>query len=414
MSQTGHEMFCSGTSNLPDGTLLVNGGLTSEKTSIYNAFSGAWAAAADMNIPRGYQANTVLQDGSVLTYGGSWSDGLGGKHAEIWTAAAGWRRLSGVPVDPATAGSTRGRLPGRQPRLAVRHGNGKVLHAGPEREDELDRHERRRAASRRPAPAAMIATAMSGNAVMYDISKILKVGGAPGYEEVNATANSYVIDANVGVQVRRVASMAYARIFSNAVVLPNGQVIVIGGQTIGRPYGDDNSVLVPELWDPQSETFTPLPPIAVGRNYHSVALLLPDARVLSGGGGLCGETCAGNHPDLQILTPHYLLNADGTPARRPVIGWAPTSAKLGTTLSVRTDAPIASFALVRMSSVTHSVNNDQRRIPLSFRLADPATHTYALSVPGNPGIVLPGYYMLFALNAAGVPSVATLIKLHLP
>ena len=117
--------------------------------------------------------------------------------------------------------------------------------------------------------------------------------------------------------------MAYSRIFPNSVVLPNGQVVVIGGQTIGKLFSDDNSVLVTELWDPPTGTFRTLPPMAVGRDYHGMALLLPDARVLSGGGGLCGPTCAGNRTDVQILTPHYLLNGDGTPATRPVILSAP-------------------------------------------------------------------------------------------
>ena len=183
---------------------------------------------------------------------------------------------------------------------------------------------------------------------------------------------------------------------------------MIGGQTLGRIFSDDNSVLIPELWDPVTETFTPLPPMAVARNYHSVALLLPDARVLSGGSGLCGVGCAANHPDLQILTPHYLLNADGSPAVRPVITAAPTAITHGTTVALTADSPIASFALVRMSSVTHSVNNDQRRIPLAFSTT--GENRYALSIPSNPGVTLPGYYMLFAMNAAGVPSIAKIVR----
>ncbi len=40
-------------------------------------------------------------------------------------------------------------------------------------------------------------------------------------------------------------------------------------------------------------TLQVLSPIAVGRNYHSVGLLLPDSRVFSGGGGLCGTCTCG-------------------------------------------------------------------------------------------------------------------------
>ena len=57
------------------------------------------------------------------------------------------------------------------------------------------------------------------------------------------------------------------------------------------PFNDDTSVFDTELWDPTSGTFTILSPIGAPRNYHSVGLLLPDARVFCGGGGLCGPTC---------------------------------------------------------------------------------------------------------------------------
>ena len=83
----------------------------------------------------------------------------------------------------------------------------------------------------------------------------------------------------------------------------------------------------------------------------------------------------------------------------------------GTQINVRTDTPITSFALVRLSSVTHSINNDQRRIPLRFTVVDEINNAYRLTIPGNPGITLPGYYMLFAINASGVPSVAATMRI---
>ena len=251
---------------------------------------------------------------------------------------------------------------------------------------------------------------VSGNAVMYDTGRILKVGGSPGYDATNANANSYVIDINAGVSVRKLAPMAYRRAFHNSVVLPNGQVVIIGGQTYAVGFKDDNAVMVPELFDPVSETFTTLPAISVPRNYHSVALLLPDGRVMSAGGGLCGNGCAANHADMQILSPHYLFKTDGSAATRPVIASAPAAAVYGSKMAVSMDSEVSSFAIVRMGSNTHTVNNDQRRLSLTFKAT--SSKTYEVDVPSNPGWALPGQWMLFALNADGVPSVAKIVRIH--
>ena len=65
--------------------------------------------------------------------------------------------------------------------------------------------------------------------------------------------------------------------------------------------------------------------------------------------------------------------------------------------------------MLRISATTHTVNNDQRRIPLAVT-ASVAT-TYRLKVPSDPGVVPPGYYMLFGINAQGTPSVAKVVKI---
>jgi large repetitive protein len=411
VSNTGHNMFCPGTSNLPDGRVLVSGGIDAANTSLYNATTNTWSSAAQMNIARGYQANCVLQDGSVFTLGGSWSGGVGGKNGEVWNEAQGWRRLTGVPVTSMLSVATNtanGTFDGDSHFWLIPAGNGKVFYAGPG--VNLQWIDTRGTGSVAPAgPRGDDEFSVNGNAVLYDIGKVLKVGGAPAYEDANANANSYVIDINAGASVRKITPTIYPRAKHNSVVLPNGQVMIVGGMTLAKDFTDNTAVLRPELFDPALETFALLPPMAVARVYHSVALLLPDARVLSAGGGLCGVGCAANHPDLQIYTPHYLLNADGTDAARPVISTAPAQAVHGTRIGVTTDSPIASFALVRMSSATHSTNNDQRRIPLAF--TPTGSNAYDLTIPSNPGIVLPGYYMLFAINIDGVPSVARSVRI---
>jgi galactose oxidase len=199
--------------------------------------------------------------------------------------------------------------------------------------------------------------------------------------------------------------MTYRRAFNNSVVLPDGKVLVLGGQDYAVPFSDNGAVLTPELWDPATESFSQMAPQIVPRVYHSVALLLPDGRVFSGGGGLCA-TCGTNHFDAEIYTPPYLLNSDGGLAPRPVILSAPGSAAPGATITVTTNRNVTSFALVRLGSATHSIDTDQRRIALTPTLSSAG---YSMTLPADPGVALPGYYMLFAMDQHGVPSVAKII-----
>ena len=148
----------------------------------------------------------------------------------------------------------------------------------------------------------------------------------------------------------------------------------------------------------------------INRTYHSWALLIPDATVISGGGGLCGNGCSANHFDAQIFKPPYLFNSNGSPATRPVIhSVSSTSVPVGGQFTINMNAPTSSFSLVRFGSNTHTVNTDQRRIPLTTTASG---NSYTATVPNDPGIALPGYYMLFAMNSAGVPSVATTMLIH--
>jgi galactose oxidase len=416
VSETGHDMFCPGTTLLPDGRILVNGGSSSNKTSIFDPAappSSAWSQSQQMNIPRGYNGNTLLSTGEVLTLGGSWSGGKGNKHAEVWSSANGWRALAGVPVDGFIGPDPKGVYRGDNHMWLIAASNGWVFHAGP----AVQMHWINTNGSGSvvaAGPRGNDAYAMNGNALLYDTGRILKVGGAPKYDNGKATDSAYVIDISggpgAGVSVRNVAPMAFPRALHNSVVLPNGQVVVAGGLNTAKIFSDLSPVYMAELWDPQTETFTRLAPMQTPRTYHSVALLMLDGRVFVGGGGLCVDSYAGecnNHPDAEILTPPYLLNADGTPAARPAITDAPEEAGLGMLGPVRTDTPVASFALVRMSAVTHSVNNDQRRIPLPDPSGNP-TDGYWMDIPGD---TLPGNYMLFALSASGRPSIARVINI---
>jgi hypothetical protein len=435
VTDVGADMFCPGTAVLPDGRVLVNGGSSSPKTSIYSATTSTWSISGEMNVPRGYEGDTLLSYGTlangvlsgvqVLTLGGSWSGGEGAKSGEVWNSSTGaWTLLSGVPETNIVGPDPQGIYRGDNHLWMFAQSGGYVFQAGPSARMNWIT----------TSGAGTITSAgdrgtdpysVNGNAVLYDVGKILKVGGAPAYQQSSgttyATNSAYLIDISAGPGTRpivtRLTPMSYERAFSNSVVLPNGNVVVIGGQSIPDPFTDTAAILVPEIWNPATRQFKFLNPMQTPRTYHSTAILLPDGRVFVGGGGQCGAGCPQNHLTAEILTPPYLLNSDGSAARRPALNAASTStrATLGGSIKAGTAGQVAAFVLMRLSATTHTVNNDQRRIPLSITkitALSGGSYAYVLTMPSDdPGVVLPGYYMLFALNSNGVPSVSSTIQI---
>lgn len=115
--------------------------------------------------------------------------------------------------------------------------------------------------------------------------------------------------------------------------------------------------------------------------------------------------------DGKIFTPPYLSGGEAT---RPTIESTstqdvPVGGTLVATLGANPDD--ATFSLVRLSTVTHVVNTDQRRVPLTPVARE--ENSYTLQLPGDAGVLLPGYWYLFAISSAGVPSVAQIIKVHI-
>ena len=218
--------------------------------------------------------------------------------------------------------------------------------------------------------------------------------------------------------------MHFARRQHNATLLPDGTVLVMGGtQGTGGPKNGFND-LTPgqpihsaELWDPKTGHWTTMAKAAVDRCYHSTAVLLPDATVLSAGGGEFNPTVTpgqendpkDTHKDAQIFSPPYLFRANGAPADRPDITTAPAEVTYGDTFTVGTPHPddVGQVNWVRLSSVTHSFNTNQRINFLKFT-ADAAA--LKVTAPANAKLCPPGHYMLFVLNKDDVPSVAKTIR----
>jgi galactose oxidase len=416
VTETGHDMFCPGISMDANGRTIVTGGSTSEKTSIYDPASDTWSSAANFNIPRGYQASTTCSDGRIFMIGGSWSGGQGGKNGEIYDPKSNsWSLLGGCPVGPMLTADRDGVYRSDNHAWLFGWKNGSVFQAGPS--SAMNWYGTSGSGSQQGAGKRAEDDSMCGSAVMYDAirGKILTFGGSPNYQGTDATAAAHIVTlGNPGSnpEVAPVNSMNFPRTFHNSVVLPDGKVFTAGGQSHGAIFNDVGAQFTPELWNPATNQWTSLVPNSIPRVYHSVAVLLQDATVFVGGGGLC-DTCSANHNDAQVYTPQYLLNGDGSPANRPVIISVSSNTVVpGTILTVNTDTRVTTMSLVRYGSATHALNTDQRRIPLTARAVGP--NSYRVVIPGDYGIALPGFWMLFAMDAAGHPSVAATIQITAP
>jgi galactose oxidase len=240
------------------------------------------------------------------------------------------------------------------------------------------------------------------------VGKVIFIGGG------STTNVVETIDLNAPKPAWAViAPMKFPRRQHNATLLPDGTVLVTGGSQ-SKEFNGLNSgepVHTPELWDPSNGTWTPMAPEAVDRCYHSTAVLLPDGRVFSGGGGeyapdlnksnVPGDT----HANAQLFSPPYLFKG-----ARPVITRAPAAVTFGEVFDVETPAPkeISQVTWVRLSSVTHSFDQNQR---INFLTFQRDSNKVTVNAPPNGNVCPPGHYMLFLLNQKKVPSVAVIIQI---
>jgi hypothetical protein len=188
--------------------------------------------------------------------------------------------------------------------------------------------------------------------------------------------------------------------------MPDGRVFVSGGSAVNNTA--TGVAYTSEIFNPATSSWSTGPTATRMRLYHSSSLLLPDATVITMGGGAPGPE---TNLNAEIYYPPYLFNSDGTLATRPTITTATASADPGTTLTVDTPdaATISRVSLIKLGSVTHSVDMDQRFMDLPFTTTGT---TLQATLPSNVNRTPPGHYMIFAINAAGVPSEAKVVRIN--
>jgi galactose oxidase len=392
LPRAGFNLFCTGHSFRPDGKLLVTGGHVENgwglpNASSYDPFTNTWTPHPNMNNGRWYPTGVALAGGESLVVSGSYDVNYSNNTLpQVWSGSA-WRNLTGAQMATDLFPAMH---------LAP---NGKVLMTLPAQTtrylDTTGAGAWSTVASRRFGYRGY------GSSVLYGDGRVFVVGGAD-----PPTATAEVLDLSAASPSWQfVAPMSVARRQINATLLADGKVLVTGGSSAAGFNEPSGAVLYGEIWDPATNTWTRTPDYLRYRGYHSTAVLLPDGRVLSAGGD--------NQPNAEVYSPPYLFKG-----ARPSISSAPASVAYGQTFFVGTGAgttpgtgentDIANVHWIRLSSVTHATNMEQRINRLVFSLASGGLNVTA---PSDPNLCPPGYYLLFILNGNGVPSAGRLVSI---
>ncbi len=397
------DMFCNGMVVLPDGRPFINGGNLQYdpfhgelKNAVYDPATAVFTDVQSMAHGRWYPTVTTLGDGRVMTFSGLTETGRTNSTVEIYTVGSGWSQEY-----PA------GWTPPLYPRMHLMP-NGNVFYAGSGPGSRVF-------STTTNTWSGVVANTNYPNGRTYGTSVLLPLTPANGYRPRvmifgggnPATATTEIIDLGASpMQWQYGPSMSQPRTEMNATILPNGRVLAVGGST-----NDEDAATASrnaDLYDPNTNSFSPAGVNAYPRLYHSGSLLLPDATVMLVGGN---PTRGSYEQHIEIYSPAYLFNPDGSAAMRPAISsLSATAFAYGATFQVQTPeaANITSVVLVRPGAQTHSIDMDQRLVGLSY-----TTDAGVLNVtaPPNGNIAPPGYYMLFLLNSAGVPSLARFVQL---
>lgn len=453
-------LFCSGHSFLPDGRLFVTGGHNNTDfdgagdthTNIFDSNNNSWTPGPEMDHGRWYPYNVTLGTGEPLVISGFYNETNLPSQTQTNLIPQVYDFAPGgdfKDLDPASPSITS------YPYLHLGP-YGKILQAQSGGFFICNATECFRAfvGTRFLNPSAASGTQWEdlsagenfphaqGSSVLLDGGMVLLVGGFGNGQ--TPTREAEFIDLSLAQPAWFPAqSMKFRRAYHTATVLPDGKVLVTGGVSCPGANNIESynlngvacsggQVMIPELWDPQSGQWTMMAPHNETRAYHSVAALLPDGRILVGGGGgpgAIGETgtdgapitnanltkpgaMSFGHNNVEIYSPPYLFDSNGNPATRPVITSAPLKVSDGETFFIGTSGAgnQPKVSLVRLASVTHGFNQDQRQIFLD----NPVLTSGGLfaTAPSSPNECPPGYYMLFVLNDAGVPSVAKMIRVH--
>ncbi|MFF8266407.1 galactose oxidase-like domain-containing protein [Streptomyces sp. NPDC016562] len=427
------DMFCSGHVQLADGRVLVmsgNKGYPSadgtigyqglKDSYVFDPATEQYTKTNDMNGGHWYPSATILGNGDVISFGGLKEDSTGNVTAEKFSAAQHkWLPMNEVNqtwsywgLYPSMILMQDGRLfySGSHTFGNNTAGSGSSIYdygantitdvPGLRKKDERDE-----------SASVLLPPAQD--------QRVLTIGG--GNNETNPAANRItdiidlkkpspaytagpdlpqgLVDTGSG---KRPQTGAEGKMYVSAVLLPDGKVLETGGGLHDRA----DPVFEASFFDPVTDTYQPgLATDPIPRTYHSASFLMPDGRVMSVGDNPGNGTY--NH-NVSLYSPPYLFKG----ARPQITSVIDTQWVYGDTQRITVNRPVAKAELIRPAAVTHSSDPNQRFVDLPMTVVNGTT--VDLNVTSNPNLAPPGWYMLFAVDANGVPSLATWVHLGGP
>lgn len=414
----GENLFCAGLSLLDDGRVLALGGAADLGVGMASAWifdpeTSTWLKRAPMSRPRWYPTAIKLADGRVLAV-----SGRGGESAvEVYDPTTNrWAIVTGLThgfdeyypalhllpsgqIFNAGAGWTQRREPATGFIELTGLASGTWTAFG--QQEFPDRQEGASVLSvdATTTPPRVVATMIGGG-----------LGTNPSQQANNGTVETIDLsDLATAPAWKRARDMHFGRTNVNAVVLPNGTILAIGGQSRGKKESNPGAVKIPELYDPVTDTWTDMPAMKNPRQYHSTTILLPDGRVVAAGGIIpeiaTDKTRAGDQFNLEIFSPPFL-----SAPSRPSITNAPSTVRYGDTFEVGVDVPpsdIRQVTLVTPQAVTHHTDGDQRFVRL--KIVRGADGKLSVAAPTNGNVAPPGFYMLSVVDQHGTPSISKFV-----
>lgn len=425
--------FCSGHTFLPDGRLLVAGGHHHDVASLHVFDPGprTWTDSGTMDHGRWYPTCTTLPDGRIFIISGNGGGpGAPVNHTfQIFETGAGLGPERPLPT-PFSAHEPDTPHIELYPFVYVLPAGGVLVHS--------------RSTTRFCDPASdawhpvQLKTIwpysrnwpIAGTSVLLALlpdtqpayrAHVMIIGGASADPETANTAtpatNSVeLLDLGDSAPTwKAIEPLTQARVMPDAVLLPDGTVVVLGGSATGRADMAGDPVLGIELFDPfvsgqldpANGTWKSMVSLHVPRLYHSTALLLPDGSVMIAGKDRLFNPDPFKYPEhrVEIFKPPYFSKGP-----RPTIS-VPGTIDYQAPFAIDTPqaGSIASVVLVRPGTVTHSFNMNQRVVGLSIVAKSGSSVT--VEGPPTPSVAPPGHYLLFALDEARVPSTGVFVHL---